>query len=385
MISSFIPFICIAPSPVIAIATRSGYANFAAMAYGTAEPIVASPPESDHFIPRRIVRCRADQFVEVPASALRTQFAGSRASSATKTSSGLIPSIPAISARRSSTRSACSRFFGDRLAPGRVGLAPQQREQCLQRFARGALKVHFGRIADAEPRGVDVDLHAARLAFLRQELRVRIVRPDHQQRVARGHHVARGEGPEQTDRPGYPRQIVGEHRFPEQRLRAAGLQQVGDLDELLLRAERAGTDQHRDLLARVQHLGCAAQIVVVRDHPPERETGARSVEVHHVRRMFDRFLFLQIFREDQRRHGARTERRADRAVDAVTDLRRVHQRDDVFARDVLVQALQIDLLLVLTADRGRRRVPHQRQDRRMIVLGVVEPVQQVDGARPGRR
>ena len=38
------------------ITGRSGNANFAAIAYGTAEPIVASPPASDHFIPRRIVR-----------------------------------------------------------------------------------------------------------------------------------------------------------------------------------------------------------------------------------------------------------------------------------------------------------------------------------------
>ena len=52
VISSLIPFICIAPSPVIAIATRSGDANFAAIAYGTAGPIVARLPESANFIPR---------------------------------------------------------------------------------------------------------------------------------------------------------------------------------------------------------------------------------------------------------------------------------------------------------------------------------------------
>ena len=70
------PFICIAPSPVIAIGVRSGNANFAAIAYGTADPIVARPPESDHFIPRRICRWRAAQFVDVPASEVRMQRSG---------------------------------------------------------------------------------------------------------------------------------------------------------------------------------------------------------------------------------------------------------------------------------------------------------------------
>ena len=45
-----------APSPSNAIAGRSGCANFAPIAYGTALPIVASVPESD---PRMSPRIRS--------------------------------------------------------------------------------------------------------------------------------------------------------------------------------------------------------------------------------------------------------------------------------------------------------------------------------------
>ena len=53
------PFIWIAPSPTSAITGRSGYANFAAIAYGTPGPIVASVPESDAIIPARSLQRRA--------------------------------------------------------------------------------------------------------------------------------------------------------------------------------------------------------------------------------------------------------------------------------------------------------------------------------------
>ena len=70
--------------------------------------------------------------------------------------------------------------------------------------------------------GVDVDLHAARLAFLRQKLGIGKSRADHEQRVAFGHQPVAGLGAEQTDRAGYPGQIVGQNRFAEQRLGASG-------------------------------------------------------------------------------------------------------------------------------------------------------------------
>src|SRR3569833_4163794 len=68
VINSAMLFICMAPSPTRAITGRSGWANLAAMAYGTAAPIEASPPESDAIIPRRIFTSRAYQLAQEPES-----------------------------------------------------------------------------------------------------------------------------------------------------------------------------------------------------------------------------------------------------------------------------------------------------------------------------
>ena len=111
--------------------------------------------------------------------------------------------------------------------------------------------------------GLDVDLHAARLAFLGQELRIGKARADHQQRVALRHQIPARLGAEQADRAGDPGQVVGQRGLAEQRLGDAGAELVGDRDDLVGRVQRAGADQDRDLLAGVEHLGGAAQVALV--------------------------------------------------------------------------------------------------------------------------
>src|SRR6266545_362583 len=96
VISSFRPFICIAPSPTSAIATRYGCANFAAIAYGTPGPIVARVPESDASIPLRTLTSRANQFAAEPESEVRMQLSGSREESSQNTRWGLIGSASVI-------------------------------------------------------------------------------------------------------------------------------------------------------------------------------------------------------------------------------------------------------------------------------------------------
>jgi hypothetical protein len=83
------PIICIAPSPTIAIATRSGYANFAATAYGTPGHIVASVPDSAARMPARSRRWRAHQFVPEPESAVTIARSGRRELSSQKSRCGL--------------------------------------------------------------------------------------------------------------------------------------------------------------------------------------------------------------------------------------------------------------------------------------------------------
>src|ERR1700753_3762756 len=88
VINSAILFICIAPSPTIAITGRPGQANFAAIAYGTAAPIEARPPESEHIMPRRIFRSRAYQFAHEPESLVRITSSGKRDDSSVNTRCG---------------------------------------------------------------------------------------------------------------------------------------------------------------------------------------------------------------------------------------------------------------------------------------------------------
>src|ERR1700760_3916815 len=78
VISSAMLFICMAPSPTSAMTGRSEWANFAAIAYGTAAPIEASPPDSEHFMPRRILRSRAYQLAQEPESLVIIALSGSR-------------------------------------------------------------------------------------------------------------------------------------------------------------------------------------------------------------------------------------------------------------------------------------------------------------------
>src|ERR1700740_3209928 len=102
VINSLMPFISMAPSPTRAITTRSGKANFAAIAYGTPGPIVARVPDKEAIIPRRILRSRANQLAADPESEDRIQLSGKREDNSQKTRCGLIGSALVI-ARASRT------------------------------------------------------------------------------------------------------------------------------------------------------------------------------------------------------------------------------------------------------------------------------------------
>ena len=56
----------------------------------------------------------------------------------------------------------------------------------------------------------------------------------------------------------------GSAALPSSALATPAPQLVGDGDHFVGRLQRAGTDQDRDLLAGVQHLGGAAQVGIAR-------------------------------------------------------------------------------------------------------------------------
>ena len=81
--------------------------------------------------------------------------------------------------------------------------------------------------------------------------------------------------------------------------------------------------------------------------------------------------------------GARRDQgRADRAVDRQRELLGDVDLDEVLARDVREQRLQVDLLLVGAAHRAALGLADDRDDGHVVQLGVVEPVEQVDRAGP---
>src|SRR5690606_37379654 len=90
VISSARLLICMAPSPTSATTGRSGCTNLAAMAEGTAAPMEARPPDSEHIIPRRILMSRANQLAQEPESQVMMALSGSRGDSSQATRCGLI-------------------------------------------------------------------------------------------------------------------------------------------------------------------------------------------------------------------------------------------------------------------------------------------------------
>ena len=182
VISSAMPFICMAPSPTNAITGRSGWANLAAERR-------APPGPSWRACPTAIRSCRrASEVAGVPVgganqSAVTIASSGSRGESSRRAACGLTGSAstrsPAASMSPTSARR-CPRSC----PPAPVVLAPQQRNQRPQRRGGVADEVDLVRVAHADHAAVDVDLHARAWSELRHELGVREAGPDGQQRVA---------------------------------------------------------------------------------------------------------------------------------------------------------------------------------------------------------
>ena len=76
------------------------------------------------------------------------------------------------------------------------------------------------------------------------------------------------------------------------------------------------------------------------------------------------------------------ERDAHRAVDQVAHLRGRRRHVNVFTGDILEQADEVDLLLVVAAESRALLLPDDGEHRLVVHLRVVEAVQQVDRARP---
>src|SRR5207237_6783483 len=96
----------------------------------------------------------------------------------------------------------------DLLPPPAPLLALEVRQEGAQGFRAVSDQVHFHRIAQSEHPTLDVDLYAARLAFLGEEFGIRERRPDHEEGVAPGHHFVARLAPEEPDGTGHEGKVV---------------------------------------------------------------------------------------------------------------------------------------------------------------------------------
>jgi hypothetical protein len=212
-------------------------------------------------------------------------------------------------------------------------------------------------------------------------IRVREARADHQERVALVHQRPARLRAEQADRPRHEREVIGNRGPAEERFGDAGAEQLGGLDHLVGRAERALPHEHRDLLARAQDLRGALQVRPPRDDPRPRVAGCRDDRAVLPRRLLLGGLLGEIVRDDQRSDRALVERDAMRTVDQVADLHGLGRHLVVLACDVLEEGDEIDLLLKAAAESHPRLLADDREHRLMVELRVVEAVQQMDRAR----
>ena len=362
---------------------RPGCANFAAIAYGTPGTIVASVPESEARFPLRSFNWRANQFVEEPESAVTIASSGSTCESSWTTRCGFIGSA-SIMARRSTMSHQSSTFASIFSRQRRSSLRTRCGSSARSVSFASPISMHVRGVADADHVGLDVDLDAACLAFLRQELRVREARADHEQRVAALHHVVARDRAEEADRAGHERKVVGEDVLAEQCLGDSGTEEVGDTLELLGGTAGALADEHRDLLPLVEDLGCVLDVVLLRQDARPAVADARVDGAVGARRRLDGFHLGDVVRDDDRADTAVVEGDPAGAIDEVPRLRRVHAVLDVLGH-VREQDRQVDLLLVVRAERGALLLADDRDDGHVVELRVVEAVEEVDRARTGGR
>ena len=246
--------------------------------------------------------------------------------------------------------------LGDPLLPRQVGLLVQMRDQREERLLHVAPHVQLGRVPQAHLLRFEIHLDRARLAALGQELGVGIVRAEQHQGVAVFHLMLAGTGAEQPELLGVERHIRGNDLLGTQRCDDAGTAQFRRRQHLVGGAVRPVSDQEGDLGARV---------------------GAR----HPVRRFQFRHLHsLHVVRQHDHGWAQAHQRRSERDVDDGLRLLRCHDRLDV-DRDVFHRALQVVFLLLERAQRTDGLLAHDRDDGLVVALGVVQPVEHVEGAR----
>ncbi len=161
VMSSFMPSIWNAPSPMVQTAGASGKANFAVTAYGIAASIVASRPDMSPCMPRRSRMWWPYQSAVVPASQVTVTPSGSRSFTARMTRRGVDAVVVRDLGLAVHLRLPLAHLAGELLLPRGLLLVVQQRHHRLERRTDVAPEVELRRVPQAHLLGLDVDLHPA--------------------------------------------------------------------------------------------------------------------------------------------------------------------------------------------------------------------------------
>ena len=119
------------------------------------------------------------------------------------------------------------------LAPSSIRVLIEQRQECGKRLLAVSNKRIFHRVTQRDVGAVDIDLHAAGVTRLGQELAIGKGGSNHEKRVALLHQVPAWLGAEKAERPGHKRQVVRYRGFTKQRLGKPGIETLGNGDHLI--------------------------------------------------------------------------------------------------------------------------------------------------------
>ena len=133
----------------------------------------------------------------------------------------------------------------------------QQGQQRLKNGLRVADQGRIHLVAQADARGVELDLNALRLTRLGQELHVRIAGADHDERVALLHRIDRGRGAEQAKAAGGVRAAIRQDGLAQQGLDHGAADGFGQLSHFFARARAPRPTMIVTLRAVVNDVGGA--------------------------------------------------------------------------------------------------------------------------------
>ena len=195
-----------------------------------------------------------------------------------------------------------------------------------------------------------------------------------------------GSRAEQADRAGDERQVVGHDGPAEQRLRDAGAEPVArPRAPRRPRRARPGPTRIATFSPALRIVGRAAEVDVVGNDARRRVADARVDGAVRARRLarprsaarsFGTIRHVTVRCESAIRIARSIRCRSCSGTVAIWTYSRATSLNSV---------TQVDLLLVVAADRGARLLADDRDDRLLVELRVVEAVQEVDRARAGGR